>query len=121
MATCKLVRFEPLKDAGRFFFGDVAPSALANDLATFFIARGYKLEMGTPFAGRYGIGSDVMRMLFGAFAKRYVFDFSITGEAGNTQMEISKAISGAMGGVIGYKRMNKELATVLADLQTTFA
>jgi hypothetical protein len=116
-----MLRFEPLQEAGRFVFADATPEAVADELATCFTARGYRLESGTPVAGCYGIGSNLMRILFGAFARRFVFDCNIQPQADGAVLTLSKGISGAMGGVIGYRRMNKELEAILAELRTRFA
>jgi hypothetical protein len=61
-----------------------------------------------------------MRLLFGAFAKRYVFNFTIQPQATGGMVTITKGISGAMGGVIGYRRMSKELEKILTELRTRF-
>jgi len=42
-----------------------------HNVSKFFEAEGYKLESGSSTDGVYGTGSNLMRVLFGAFAKRY--------------------------------------------------
>jgi hypothetical protein len=121
MAQLKLLQFLPLPDGGQFVFADGAAQTMADELAAFFLGRGYKLEAGSPFAGSYGIGSNLKRLLFGAFAKRYVFNFTVQPQATGGMMTITKGISGAMGGVIGYRKMSKELEKVLTDLRAHFA
>jgi hypothetical protein len=121
MATLKMLSFSPLPDGGQLVFGDGTAQALADELSAYFLGRGYKLEAGSPFAGSYGIGSNVMRVLFGAFAKRYVFNFTVQPQAEGGIVTITKGISGAMGGVIGYRRMSKELEAILTELRARFA
>jgi hypothetical protein len=121
MPGLKMLQFSPLPEGGQLVFGDGTAQALADELAAYFVGRGYKLEAGSPFAGSYGIGSNLKRLLFGAFAKRYVFNFTVQPQAAGGIVTITKGISGAMGGVIGYRRMTKELETVLAELRTRFA
>jgi hypothetical protein len=121
MAQLKLLQFSPLPDGGQLVFADGTAQDMADALATYFQRRGYKLEAGSPFAGSYGIGSNLMRVLFGAFAKRYVFNFTVQPQASGRMVTITKGISGAMGGVIGYRRMSKELEKVLAELRAHFA
>jgi hypothetical protein len=121
MATCKMLGFEPLQEGGRFVFANATTQDVSQELATYFTGRRYKLESGTPFEGSYGIGSNLLRILFGIFAKRYVFSFNVLPQGEGCQLTMTKAISGAMGGVIGYRRMNKELEAILAELRTRFA
>jgi len=90
---------------------------VANSLASFFEAEGYKLESGVPTDGIYGIGSDVMRVLFGAFAKRYSFNIKVVESGSGSTVFIDKAISGAMGGAIGYSKMKKELVRIQEGAQ----
>jgi len=121
MAQCKMLRFDPLQEAGRFVFADAAPQDVSQELATYFTARGYKLEKGSLLDGSYGIGSNIMRILFGAFAKRFVFSFNIQPQDAGSILTLSKGISGAMGGYLGYRRMNKEMEAILGELRTRFA
>ncbi len=121
MATCKMTSFEPIQEGGRFMLASATPQDVSQELASYFAGRRYKLESGSAFEGSYGIGSNLMRILFGAFAKRYVFSFKVLPQGEGCQLTMSKGISGAMGGVIGYRRMNKELEAILAELRTRFA
>jgi len=91
----------------------------ANKLAEFFESEGHKLESGTSTDGIYGIGSNLMRVLFGAFAKRYSFKVTITESGSVSTVSVDKAMSGAMGGAIGYSKMKKELARIQEAVQST--
>jgi len=86
--------------------------AIVEGVKAYFEARKYKLENGKPDNGTYGIGSDLMRILFGAFAKRYSFTVQIGEEDGVVVFKLTKAMSGAMGGVIGHSKMTKEYKTI---------
>ena len=121
MSSLKMLNFSPLPEGGQFVFGEGTAQAMADELSAYFLGRGYKLETGSPPAGSYGIGSNLKRLLFGAFAKRFVFNFTVQPQAAGGIVTITKGISGAMGGVIGYRRMSKELETVLTELRARVA
>ena len=61
----------------------------------------------------YGNGSAAMRVMFGGLAKRNKFSVTIqqTPENG-LAIVLDKAISGAMGGVIGVSKMDNEFKQV---------
>lgn len=86
---------------------------LADKVFMMFQSRGYKLEEGTKLRGVYGNGSAAMRALVGGFAKRNKFSVSIEPNANNGfNIVFDKAMSGAMGGLIGVSKMNKEMDQV---------
>lgn len=121
MATCKMVSCEPRQDGGMALcFQNVDPQTLADDVSTFFKGLGYKFEGGTPTSGTWGQGSEILRILFGAFVKRYKFQANIEQQPPHVWLKVSKAMSGAMGGVIGYARMNKEATRISGLLQQFF-
>lgn len=122
MAQCKMVQFQNSPDGGGLFcFEGNDIDMLAQDVQTFFISQGYRLESGSTEDGTYGVGSDLLRILFGAFVKRYKFDFAIQPKDKHVWLRISKGMSGAMGGAIGYVKMNKELARVMQGLHAHFS
>lgn len=81
----------------------------------FFKVRGYRLELGRPGDGTYGTGSNVLRILFGAFAKRYSFSVKVTQSDDQSPVifHLEKAMSGAMGGAIGHGKMTKEYNAIV--------
>ena len=86
---------------------------LADKVAESFTARGYKLEEGTKYQGVYGNGSAAMRVLFGGLAKRNKFAVTVLQNAERGfAVDIDKAMSGAMGGVIGVSKMDNEFQRV---------
>jgi hypothetical protein len=121
MANCKLITFEARKDGGAICFQNATPEAVAADIATFFDQQGYRLEAGTPGNGTYGIGSDLMRILFGAFARRYKFNILVQPSGPHIWLNLTKGMSGAMGGVIGYSAMNKETNRLFEAMKAYFA
>jgi len=92
--------------------------AAAQAVETFFLAEGYRLEAGEPHDAVYGIGNNVLRILFGAFIKRYKFKVQVLPSGNGSSISVVKGMSGAMGGAIGYSKMKKELARVREALQT---
>ena len=100
--------------------GDVQSVAMA--VQTFFSHRKYKLEEGTLSDGVYGTGNKVLRVLLGAFVKRYKFSVQVflNDQTGDLHLVFGKAMSGAMGGVIGYRKMTKEYGRLAEDMKTIF-
>ena len=86
-------------------------------MSGFFAAEGYRLESGTTADGIYGIGSNLMRILFGAFVKRYSFKLLIKEHESGSSVVVDKGMSGAMGGAIGYSKMKKELSRIRAGVK----
>ena len=88
--------------------------AITAGVDAFFTGREYRVESGKPGNATYGIGSDLMRVLLGVFAKRYKFLAQISQpEAGGAVVfRVEKAMSGAMGGLIGHSKMTKEFNTI---------
>ena len=121
MATCKMIQYQPQDEAGSLCFPQVDPDVLADETMAFFTSRGYRLEEGTPLSGVYGNGSAVLRALFGAFANRYKFQVAVVPQSPYVWLQVKKGMTGAMGGVIGYAKMKKEMLAVLQGLQTYFS
>lgn len=103
-----------------FHFTGVDPNALAGGVEAFFLRRRYKLESGTPFRGTFGVGSDIAHILLGWLVKRSKFRVGIVGNAQSAQLTVTKGMSGAWGGLIGYSAMNKETKKIISGLRTHF-
>ena len=78
----------------------------------YFQGEGYRLEDGTPSDGHYGVGNNVLRIIFGAFVKRYKFKVNVVPSGTGCIVYIEKGMTGVMGGAIGYAKMKKELGRV---------
>jgi len=89
-------------------------------VADYFLSEKYRLESGTATDGYYGIGNNILRMLLGALIKRCRFHVQIQPGLGGTVITVEKGMSGAMGGVIGYAQMTKELERVRTGLKLRF-
>ena len=121
MDRSRMIQYQPQDEAGSLCFSQVDPDVLAGEVGAFFAGRRYRLEEGTPLYGVYGTGSAVLRALFGAFARRYKFQVVIQPQDAYVWLRVGKAMSGAMGGVIGYSRMRKETVAILQGLQAYFS
>jgi hypothetical protein len=125
MPTCRIISAPQLLNDGShaLCFQQVDPTALANEAAVFFAQQEYKFEGGDALKSTWGQGSDTARILLGGFAKRYQFVMSIEPQAGTPYvwLRFSKGISGAMGGVLGYSKMNKEHARMVDALTRYFS
>lgn len=104
-----------------FIFNNCDPNAVAQAVDQYFRNRKYKLETGAPGNAMYGIGSDLLRIFFGAFVKRYKFSAQVMMNGGQTVLRVEKGMSGAMGGLIGHSSMKREATAVMGDLQTLFS
>ena len=118
MSIGKLISFDETKTGASYVFDNANKDSVANSVAEFFKKEQYKLEEGTPEDGTYGTGSPALRALFGGLVKRYKFKIKILEESGNIRMSIDKAMSGALGGALGYSKMNKEHARVASGLKS---
>ena len=94
---------------------DINAAAVA--IESFFQSEGYRLEDGDSQNGVYGIGNNFLRILFGAFVKRFKFKVRISAAGSGSAVTVEKGMSGAMGGVIGYAKMKKELERVRAGVR----
>lgn len=108
MGQFKLIAHLEDKKTAEYTYEGVSAEQIATATEQIFTKHGYKIEQGNKLEGIYGTGSKVMRILFGAFAKRYVFGISIKEEGPDTKLIFKKAMTGMMGGAIGYAKMNSE-------------
>lgn len=117
MANIKLTNFEESKTSSVFIFADANVQGLSQNVNSMFLNEGYKLEKGSIEDGIYGIGSTTMRILFGAFVKRFTFQIKVTDFEEKVRIELYKAMTGISGGAIGYAKMNKEFKRISAIIK----
>ncbi len=118
MLNAKLISSDETSDGVSYLFENTNRESVASSVGEFFEKKQYKLEEGTPDDGMYGTGSKALRAIFGGFVKRYKFKVKILEESGNVRMSLDKGMSGAMGGVLGYKKMKKEHARIVSGLKS---
>jgi len=101
------------KNKATFLFLRMSASKLATELNSVFVNEGYKLEFGTLEKGQYGKGNAALRILFGAFVKRFCWNFEILPEGGGSRLVFTKEAKGYAGGIIGVNQVNKEFKRVI--------
>ena len=90
-------------------------------MESFFKSEGYRLEDGIPSDGSYGIGNNLLRIIFGAFVKRYRFKVNVMQSGAGCFVYVEKGMSGVMGGAIGYAKMKKELGRIRNGVQRSIS
>mgnify|MGYP000157644900 CR=1 FL=1 len=104
------------KDKGIFNFTHLTQDELAAKVENFLKTKGYKLEEGAANNGKYGKGSRVLRILFGAFVKRFAWKITVDPNGQLTQLIIGKEAKGYVGGAIGVHQVNKEFKSIVGSL-----
>ena len=102
-------------------FHSVDPAVLAREVEQFFLGQRYRVEGGDQWKTIYGRGSNVLRLLFGAFVKRFRFESHVYQDGPLVTLEVTKGMSGAAGGALGHRSMTKETQRICEALAATFA
>ena len=110
MANLTLVNFQEVNKKHYFTYGNTSPENVAKVFSNYMSSQGYRLEKGDVYRGTYGVGNQVMRVLFGAFVKRHTFDFAMQPSEQNVVIEFAKNSNGWTGGVIGVAKTNTEFS-----------
>lgn len=106
------------KDKAIFSFEGTTEEAIASKVNNLFTKDGYTLEEGTQLKGKYGKGSKVMRILLGAFVKRFAWEVTISTQGGLTTATLYKETKGYAGGAIGVNQVNKEFKRLVGVWET---
>ena len=106
-------------DKTTFMYENVSLEEMPKRLHRFFLSEGYKLESGNMESGVYGTGSHTMRILFGAFVKRYTFRFKFSGTGNTCRLELGTNMTGVSGGVIGYNKLRNENLRLVEKIRKT--
>lgn len=96
------------KDKATYSFEGTTEEAIASKINNLFLKDGYSLEDGTQLKGKYGKGSKIMRILFGAFVKRFAWEVTVSTQGGLTTATLYKETKGYAGGAIGVNQVKKE-------------
>lgn len=104
-------------DAAIYEFANTNPEELGTRVQDFLIGQGYKLEQGNATSAVYGKGSKTMRVLFGAFVKRFTWGVKIASDGDVTKLKFSKDEKGYWGGVIGVNQVKNEYKKITSALE----
>lgn len=105
-------------DKAIFSFEGKTEEEIARKINALFLKDGYTLEEGSQLKGIYGKGSKVMRILFGAFVKRFAWQVTISSEGNLTTASLYKEAKGYVGGVVGVNQVKKEFKRLVAVWET---
>ncbi len=109
------------KDKATYLFKSMGPDELGVKVKEYLSKSKYKLESGTPVNGVYGKGSKVLRVLFGAFVKRFEWQVTIAKHEDKTGLVFTKLAKGYVGGVIGVQQVKKEYQRITETLKAFHA
>jgi hypothetical protein len=104
-------------DKAIYVFKNTNKEDLGGKIKEYLSKQGYKVEQGVPTSAVYGKGSKVMRILFGAFVKRFEWKVDIAEINDSTGLTFTKNSKGYMGGVIGVQQVKKEYSRLTGVLK----
>jgi hypothetical protein len=105
------------KDRAEFPFPTMGKEDLAAKIRNYLLKDGYKLESGEATNGVYGKGSKTMRILFGAFVKRFTWSLAIAGDEKSSKLVFKKDEKGYWGGAIGVAQVKTEWTRITNALK----
>jgi hypothetical protein len=105
-APLKLIVIESNKAV--FTFKKSTAEEITKQIDEVFKRKQYKLEEGSTTRGKYGKGSLALRILFGAFAKRFCWETRVEPDGTDTRFTLIKDAKGYAGGLIGMNQVSNE-------------
>ncbi len=112
---------EITKECATYMFTGMDKEKLADKVSQYLGSKGYKLETGDKFLGKYGKGSKVGRILLGAMIKRFCWEIRVEQSKDKTRLMLVKDAKGIAGGLIGINQMNNEYALITESLKAWHA
>ncbi len=103
-----------------YHFSDDNVAEMSDFIDQFFFKQGYKLEEGSKGNGIYGKGNKILRFILGGFVNRFKYKVRVEKKE-DMVVNVTKAMSGAMGGAIGYSKMKKEMKRLITLLNELFS
>lgn len=97
-------------------FKNTSANELAKKVEKYLLEKGYKREDGTLENATYGKGNKVLRILLGAFIKRFTWAVKVSREGNVTRLDFIKAEKGQWGGIIGVQQVKSELKRIVEAL-----
>jgi len=105
------------KHQATYHFKGMDKDALADKVQQYLLGKGYKLEEGTKFSGKYGKGSKIGRILLGAFIKRFCWEIRVEQSGQKARLMLIKDAKGYVGGVIGVNQVNNEFSLLSQSIK----
>ena len=115
IATEGTVKIE--KNKAIYVFKSTNKEDLGKKVNDYFKEQGYTLEAGVNTNGTYGKGSKVLRVLLGAFVKRFEWQVSISDINNSTGLTFTKNAKGYAGGLIGVNQVKNEYSRLTETLK----
>ncbi|MEZ4922645.1 MAG: hypothetical protein R2780_05675 [Crocinitomicaceae bacterium] len=109
------------KDKASYPFENTNVDELAAKVEQFLKGEGYVLETGTNKSGTYGKGNKTLRILFGAFVKRFTWKVEIEDAGTTTILHFIKDEKGYWGGAIGVAQVKNEFTRITNILKNFHA
>ena len=118
MSDIKLVSYEKTGEGASCLFENTDISSVAEAVGYFFAAEGYILEGGTKENGVYAKGNKVANAFLGPLANRFKFSVAVFPESEKIRVKVGKAMTGAWGGVLGARKVKKELNRIAVKMKS---
>lgn len=118
-ATNETVKID--KNKATYVFKSTNKDDLGQKVNEYLKKQGYSLEAGTNTNGTYGKGSKVLRVLLGAFVKRFEWQVDISDINESTGLTFTKKAKGYAGGLIGMNQVKNEYNRLTGTLKAFHA
>ena len=109
------------KDNATFRFKNTTVEELGAKVEKYLLGKGYKRESGSANDAIYGKGSKTLRILLGAFVKRFTWKVTVTANGEVTTLNFIKDEKGYWGGVIGVTQVTNEFKRITDALSNFHA
>lgn len=98
-------------------FEGATPEQVGQSYSAFFTGLGYAMTSSDATGAMFEKGSAAARVLAGGFANRSKYTVSITANGPYLVADVTSAMSGAGGGLMGVSKEKKQRAAITAQLQ----
>jgi hypothetical protein len=108
-------------DKASYSFENTNADELAGKVEKFLKGEGYSLEGGSSASGIYGKGNKTLRILLGAFVKRFTWKIEVEDAGSTTVLHFIKDEKGYWGGAIGVSQVKTEYKRITNVLKNFHA
>lgn len=105
------------KNKAIYVFKSTNKEDLGQKVNEYLKKQGYTLESGTNINATYGKGSKILRVLLGAFVKRFEWHIEISEINNSTGLTFTKKAKGYAGGLIGMNQVKNEYNRLTGTLK----